>query len=124
MGLLFLRFAVAITALVQGYCYFFENRYDAIVEDIVGIAFVVSGVALAAGFMTPLASTVIVFLVAGTALLWIPPPMDSVFQTAPHTSLTVVIAISVTILGPGAYSMDAHLFGRRKIIIPRLPPTR
>lgn len=30
-----------------------------------------------------------------------------------------VIAFSLTVLGPGAWSLDARLFGRRKISIPR-----
>jgi hypothetical protein len=29
-----------------------------------------------------------------------------------------VMSIAITLLGPGAFSLDAHLFGRREIIIP------
>jgi uncharacterized membrane protein YphA (DoxX/SURF4 family) len=31
----------------------------------------------------------------------------------------VVIALAICLLGPGAFSLDAHFFGRRKIVIPR-----
>src|SRR5260370_28169728 len=36
----------------------------------------------------------------------------------------VVISIAITLLGPGAFSLDARLFGRREIIIPEVsrPP--
>jgi uncharacterized membrane protein YphA (DoxX/SURF4 family) len=34
--------------------------------------------------------------------------------------LAVMMAISLALLGPGAYSVDARLFGRREITIPRL----
>jgi hypothetical protein len=29
------------------------------------------------------------------------------------------MALAVALIGPGAYSLDARLFGRREIIIPR-----
>jgi hypothetical protein len=35
--------------------------------------------------------------------------------------LFALIAIAVICLGPGAYSLDARLFGRREIIIPARP---
>jgi hypothetical protein len=31
----------------------------------------------------------------------------------------LVIVIAITLLGPGAFSLDAYFFGRRKIIVPR-----
>jgi putative oxidoreductase len=33
--------------------------------------------------------------------------------------LLAVLAVSVAMLGPGAWSVDARLFGRRRIDIPR-----
>jgi hypothetical protein len=33
----------------------------------------------------------------------------------------VAISIAITVLGPGAFSLDARLFGRREIIIPVKP---
>jgi hypothetical protein len=30
-----------------------------------------------------------------------------------------VMAVTVALLGPGAYSVDARLFGRREIVVPR-----
>lgn len=32
----------------------------------------------------------------------------------------MAIAIAICLLGPGAFSLDARFFGRRKVIIPRL----
>jgi hypothetical protein len=34
----------------------------------------------------------------------------------------IVDAVALAVLGPGAYSVDAYLFGRREIIISNLPP--
>lgn len=55
---------------------------------------------LAAGFMTPAAAVV------AAATLW--------FCDAPWLA---AIAIALALLGPGAYSVDARLFGRREIVI-------
>jgi uncharacterized membrane protein YphA (DoxX/SURF4 family) len=33
----------------------------------------------------------------------------------------LALAVSIALVGPGAYSMDARFFGRREIIVPRLP---
>jgi uncharacterized membrane protein YphA (DoxX/SURF4 family) len=41
----------------------------------------------------------------------------------PLPFLLVGVLAALAILGPGAYSVDAWLFGRRKLIIGR-PPTR
>jgi hypothetical protein len=35
--------------------------------------------------------------------------------------LIVVIAISLALLAPGAFSVDSRLFGRREIVIPKSP---
>jgi guanyl-specific ribonuclease Sa len=34
----------------------------------------------------------------------------------------VLIAASIAMLGPGAYSVDGYLFGRREIVIPPRGP--
>jgi hypothetical protein len=37
---------------------------------------------------------------------------------APIALLTMVNAIALGLLGPGAYSLDARLFGRRVVVVP------
>jgi hypothetical protein len=39
-------------------------------------------------------------------------------------ALVLAVAAAVVPLGPGALSLDARLFGRREIIIPRSPRPR
>jgi hypothetical protein len=34
-----------------------------------------------------------------------------------HCSLSILLATAVLMLGPGAYSMDARLFGRREVVV-------
>lgn len=123
MGLLFLRLAAAGTAMVQGYSYFAVDGAGSEGGYLVGIALILSGLLLLAGFLTPLVCSLLCVLVGSTGAGWIGPPPDNLFDKVLPTALTAVIAISVTILGPGGYSVDSRLFGRREIIIPRLPPT-
>jgi hypothetical protein len=34
----------------------------------------------------------------------------------------IIIAVAIALLGPGAFSFDGYLFGRREIVIPPRPP--
>ena len=121
-GLLFLRFGVAIIAAVQGGSYFVDSAPHTILENIVGAVTVLSGLSLALGFLSPLASTLIGMVVVATGAHWIPSPARSLLDARLPTLLALAMAVSVLILGPGAFSVDARLFGRREIIIPRRPP--
>ena len=63
---------------------------------------------LLAGFMTPLIATTVaisatLLAVAGV----ISPPFE-----------VIILAITVALLGPGAFSLDARMFGRREIFVP------
>jgi uncharacterized membrane protein YphA (DoxX/SURF4 family) len=59
----------------------------------------------------------------GTTLSWFSLPAANQFETKMMTILIGVVALAVVLLGPGALSIDARLFGRREIIIPRNPPS-
>jgi uncharacterized membrane protein YphA (DoxX/SURF4 family) len=82
------------------------------------------GVALNVGFLTPVAGTVAAVFGLMTALAWLPDggtvPFDrmvSFFQ--------MIVACAIALIGPGAFSVDSYLFGRREIVIPREPrPSR
>ena len=80
----------------------FEGTWPAIS---IGSVAVLSAVLLAAGFMTPVAGV----LGVAAALL----------GGAPAWAGLAVIAAALVLLGPGAYSIDARLFGRREIVIAR-----
>jgi putative oxidoreductase len=70
---------------------------------------------LLAGLWTPLAATV-----AGLDELW----MALSISSAPTHDMWIhvmlaVLAVSLAMLGPGAWSIDARLFGRKRIDIDR-----
>ena len=69
-------------------------------------ALVACALAIAAGFMTPIAAILAVLIETiglGTYSA----------QVALHSLAPVVTGIALALLGPGAYSIDARVFGRR-----------
>ena len=79
------------------------------------------GVLLLIGFLTRLVA--LVAAMAGvSSVLFSFPGVNSGPLLVPMTAvLFAVIAVAVACLGPGAFSLDARLFGRREIIIPTIP---
>ena len=77
---------------------------------------IVGGVALVVGFMTPGAGAVVgavtVIAIATTT------PASSLVVDRFAAVLVLADAIALALLGPGAHSVDAYLFGRREIVIP------
>lgn len=114
---------MAIVAIIQGCLYFADTEHGTAIANIVGAVAILSGASLVIGFLTPLASTLVGIVVASTAAMGVPPPPANLFDSPLPTMLSIVIAVAIVLLGPGAVSLDAHLFGRREIIIPRLPHT-
>jgi uncharacterized membrane protein YphA (DoxX/SURF4 family) len=67
------------------------------------------GLLLLAGLWTPISSAVTALLEFGIAI-------ETGDDRAAHF-LAAAITLSLTVLGPGAWSVDARLFGRRRISI-------
>jgi len=73
--------------------------------------------ALVTGVLTPAAG----LLAAGLSVahqVALDAPERGLDSTA-ALALLAVMALTVALLGPGAYSVDARLFGRREIVVPR-----
>jgi uncharacterized membrane protein YphA (DoxX/SURF4 family) len=80
---------------------------------------VTSGVLLLIGFLTKAASVLVGLSMVG--LSWVSAfPLNS-FDTRLSIFFIVIISASLILLGPGAFSLDSRLFGRREIIIPYSP---
>ena len=69
-----------------------------------------SAACLLLGFVTPVAAILIGLTSLGLALWTTSYPLQALE--------IVVLAIVITLLGPGAFSIDARMFGRREILIP------
>jgi uncharacterized membrane protein YphA (DoxX/SURF4 family) len=80
-----------------------------------------AGVLLIAGLLTPVASALVIacnlgFVFARSVALCHHPVGAALAQT-------IIVALAIALLGPGAISLDSRLFGRREIIIPDSDPT-
>jgi uncharacterized membrane protein YphA (DoxX/SURF4 family) len=75
-----------------------------------------SGLALVLGFLTPIVSS---FLAAAGATILLSMPASTLLLLDSRMALLefVVMAGAVAVLGPGAASIDARLFGRREVAI-------
>jgi uncharacterized membrane protein YphA (DoxX/SURF4 family) len=122
-ALLLLRATVSISAFIQGGMYLDKNS-DAPWNWVIGLFLIIGGAALLIGFLTRLFSIIIFIAALFIAILLFPAAGDILNGLSASVIYVAVIAISIFLLGPGAFSLDARLFGRREIIIPddSIPP--
>lgn len=78
---------------------------------------VATGTLLVVGYLTPFAAIGAGLSCVGTFWGWFQPPLPNLFEAKMAAALTSAIAGAVVCLGPGAFSTDSHLFGRREIVI-------
>jgi uncharacterized membrane protein YphA (DoxX/SURF4 family) len=81
----------------------------------------VAGLALLAGLLTPIASLLTGLGAVSLGFSLVSAPALNLFDSKVASVLILIVAIAIVFLGPGAFSVDARLFGRREIIIPRRP---
>lgn len=116
-GLLISRAALGLLFMLQGKCYLVNASNTG---TLVGIAMLVLGGLLAAGLLT--CAVGIAGIAAGLMLLCSAIP--DCLSTLSHSNYALLLAgamlVEVVLAGPGAYSIDARLFGRREIVIPRV----
>jgi uncharacterized membrane protein YphA (DoxX/SURF4 family) len=70
------------------------------------------------GYMTPITGVAAGVISLGSIFSWLPGSRLDLFHAKPTAGFATVIALALVCLGPGAFSLDAHMFGRREIIIP------
>jgi uncharacterized membrane protein YphA (DoxX/SURF4 family) len=123
-GLLLLRLLLAGYLIVEGTPAAVSGSGATDVRDVViggyGMIAVLCGALAAAGFLTRVTQTclALVELVVVGAHLWAPGYAALTFGSPRAAIMATGIATGLVLLGPGAYSVDAFLFGRREIVIP------
>jgi len=107
VGLLFLRLATVIILINE-----LLTRVGAAVFHWTLFAVLILAACLIVGFITPVASTVgLIFPIADL----VSPGRDC---DAAHGVAFAFAFLALILLGPGAYSIDGYLFGRRVLIRP------
>jgi uncharacterized membrane protein YphA (DoxX/SURF4 family) len=118
-GLLLLRTTAGAVLITQGVAYLSDRSELGFFALVVVSVLSIVGLLLLVGFLTRAVALVAAVIGVNTIIAWFP----SAPLVTPMTAvLFVVIAIAVICLGPGAYSLDARLFGRREIVIPTRSP--
>ena len=118
VALLVLRLTIGVTSGVQGTFYLSHASRWTFDVLFLCLLLIVGGAFLVIGFLTPLASTLIVIVGVGNAFAWIPTPTGNLFDGRLGYFEMIVMAAAIALLGPGGFSIDARLFGRREIVIP------
>ena len=123
-GLLLLRAAVGSALIVQAAAYIMDWHALRLPARAIAVLMVASGAALVIGYLTPCAGILAGLVSIGEAFSWFPAPNLDLFEARLTAVLATVILAALVCLGPGAFSLDARLFGRREIIIPSSPSQR
>jgi hypothetical protein len=115
-----LRAAVGAVAISYG-AVDLSTSAQAFVAFLFGIAAAITGFFLMAGFLTQFAGGLVAMGATIIAFSWFPVPAPGQIETRLMAVFVAIVAAAVMPLGAGAFSVDARLFGRREIIIPRTP---
>jgi uncharacterized membrane protein YphA (DoxX/SURF4 family) len=119
-GLLLLRITIGAGLLLHAFSWLIESETSNNGMWAPGLLALVIGISFLLGFLTPLAGSV--SALAGIAIRSLHPEW-SASMTGMLSVSPLVMVIAITLLGPGAFSLDAYFFGRRKIIVPRVTNT-
>ena len=123
VALLLLRAVVGIALSLQAGLYLREPDSTAAMQC-VGWATLAAGASLSIGFLTPLASALAGLGAVLIGIFMIPDNTRTLFDAKLPIVFGATMLVAILLLGPGAFSVDARLFGRREIIIPRVSSSR
>ena len=88
---------------------------------VIGALSGICGVMLILGFMTlvagVLASISIAAITFATEAF-----LSSMFSAALLNLVTMILSVGLALTGPGAFSIEGHLYGRREIVVPPREP--
>jgi hypothetical protein len=119
LGLLLLRGLVSVTLVTQAVAQL-TTGVSLLNLCVAGIALLIAG-CLLVGFLTPIVAIVIGLGAVLLAFLDLSLPIQSPFGTLQTLLNVIVLSAVIFFLGPGAFSFDARMFGRREIRIPAVP---
>lgn len=117
VSLLLLRAVLGIAMIIEGGTYFGAPG-GTVTTWVVGALALLSGAFLLVGFFTPLTALGAGLDIIAVALSAIPAPTRNLFDSQPALIFGLTMVMAVIGLGPGRFSVDARMFGRREIIIP------
>jgi hypothetical protein len=105
VGLLLLRVSIAITLVADA-----TVHWTLANSLVVLVAVFLTTTFLCLGFLTPYCS--VLYCALELATLWAGGRRNGI-----HLLLSIATGVAVSMLGPGAYSLDARIFGRRLLSV-------
>jgi uncharacterized membrane protein YphA (DoxX/SURF4 family) len=120
IALLALRLMVGATLLFQGASCL--SLWNSVAQLSFSIAALLGGTLLIAGFLTPVVAVLIALPSIAAVFLQTTLCKSTLFDTKLSAIFAAGVLLALSLLGPGALSIDARVFGRRRIIIPPRPP--
>jgi uncharacterized membrane protein YphA (DoxX/SURF4 family) len=112
MGLLLLRVAAALAPL--GLIVVRPAAWASPLQILGSVLLILGSLAVLVGLLTTGSA---ILLAATIVWFWFPVHAETVHSNAPAALLTIADAIAISLLGPGAFSIDARLFGPREITV-------
>jgi putative oxidoreductase len=105
VGLLLMRLVAGIALIVHGVERFrIGQPAEPAVLDLLAIG---DGALMVAGLWTPIAGSMVVILALCSTIAKNPNPCSAIYL--------ITFGIALVLLGPGGWSIDAHLFGWKRI---------
>jgi uncharacterized membrane protein YphA (DoxX/SURF4 family) len=120
--LFLLRVLVGASAIVNGFADLAGGAPISFLSWPAGMITMLAGASLHAGFLTTVFAAVIAVDVTAVTFSGLQSSSSHGLAGLPSAIALLVLAIVVALLGPGAYSVDARLFGMREIVITRSGP--
>lgn len=105
LGLFLLRAAIGVSAVADAVVHLTGHSDAGPGVWVAGVLAIACGFLLIFGFLTPIAGAVL-----AACILTAP-----FFGERRYAILVLVTSVAIVLLGPGALSIDARLFGRREI---------
>jgi uncharacterized membrane protein YphA (DoxX/SURF4 family) len=119
-----MRAVVGATASAEGIVYLSSGSNRTFEGLFTSLTLAGCGACLMIGLLTPAASLAVAIVSLANALSWLPIVSGNLIDGKLACIEMIVMAVAITLLGPGAYSVDALLFGRHEIVIPPASRTR
>ena len=118
VGLLLLRVVVGAALVAHGVLCLASSDRITLVVSVSTALLLLSGGCLLIGFLTPILSLLGGLECLGIVWSWFPFQLLSPFESKLALAPIIAMSIAIALLGPGAFSLDARLFGWKEIVIP------